>query len=295
MLLFDKESLPNKYESCMMVSRKVNFLKKLYYKYEMEADFDPPVWNHYVNLRCIPAVSSCQQIYGSRVQIDDADYISRKVDGQGNVVISCRMQDFHSHFHMISEGTAFVDVNALEKELLDPCYEYFTDYTWPDEGLRRFFAEKCEPLFEADGTVWDKVMGMMHLLYESFSYEAGVTSVSTTAAEAFILGRGVCQDYAHILITLCRMKKIPARYVAGFLDGEGATHAWIEIYDNGFWYGFDPTHDRTITDNYIKVAHGRDACDCPMERGVFRGLTTQSNRVKVVVTEHVPKDEGEKH
>lgn len=279
----------------MMVSRKVNFLKKLYYRYEMEADFDPAVWDHYVNLRCVPAVNSCQQIYGSRVRIDDADYVSRKVDGQGNAVISCRMQDFHSRFHMVSEGVAFVDVNALEKEPPDPCYEYFTDYTRPDERLRCFFDEKCRPLFSEKATVWEEVREMMHLLYESFSYEAGVTSVSTTSAEAFALGRGVCQDYAHILMTLCRMQKIPARYVAGFLDGEGATHAWIEIYDNGYWYGFDPTHDRTITDNYIKVAHGRDACDCPMERGVFRGLTTQNNRVKVVVTEHVQRDEGERH
>lgn len=270
-------------------------MKKLYYRYEMGAEFAPAVWNHYVNLRCVPAVNSCQQVYGSRVQIDEADFVSRKRDGQGNILISCRLQDFHTHFNMISEGIAFVDVNALEMEPLDPCYEFFTDYTRPDDRLRCFFEETCKPLFEGCHTAWDMVSCMMHALYKSFSYEAGVTSVFTTAAEAFALGKGVCQDYAQILITLCRMKQIPARYVAGFLDGEGATHAWIEIYDGGYWYGFDPTHNRTITDYYIKVAHGRDACDCPMERGVFRGLTTQTNWVKVVVTEHVHKDEGEKH
>lgn len=270
-------------------------MKKLYYRYEMEAEFVPAIRDHYVNLRCVPAVNSCQQIYGSRVQIEDADFISRKMDGQGNMLVSCRIQDYHTRFQMISEGIAFVDVNALEQTTPDPCYEYFTAYTRPDENLRVFFAGKCEPLFKEGSTVWENVQAMMHELFEAFAYEAGVTSVSTTAAEAFALGRGVCQDYAHILIALCRMKKIPARYVAGFLDGEGATHAWVEIYDSGYWYGFDPTHDRTVTDYYIKVAHGRDACDCPMERGVFRGLTTQTGRVKVVVTEHVYRDEGERY
>ena len=270
-------------------------MKKLYYRYEMEAEFTPAIWNHYVNLRCVPAVNSCQQVYGSRVEIDDADFISRKKDGQGNILVSCRLQDFHSHFRMVSEGIAFVDVNSVETEKPDPCYEFFTEYTRPDENLWSFYREKCEPLFADCRPGWEAVKAMMHALYEAFTYEAGVTSVSTTAAEAFALGKGVCQDYAHILLTLCRMKKIPARYTAGFLNGEGATHAWIEIYDGGYWYGFDPTHDRTITDYYIKVAHGRDACDCPMERGVFRGLTTQSNRVKVIVTEHVHGGEGERY
>lgn len=270
-------------------------MNKLYYRYELETDFVPAVWDHYVNLRCIPAANACQQVYGSRVQIENADFVSRKKDGQGNTLVSCRLQGFHEKFRMISEGIAFVDVNALEPEVPDPCYEYFTDYTGPDEKLEYFLKEKCEPHFKGCSTIWEKVRCMMHVLFEHFTYEAGVTSVSTTASEAFALGRGVCQDYAQILITLCRMEKIPARYVAGFLDGEGATHAWIEIYDSGYWYGFDPTHDRTITNYYIKVAHGRDACDCPMERGVFRGLTTQTNRVKVVVTEHVHKDEGERY
>lgn len=261
-------------------------MNKLYYRYEMGAEFDPAVKDHFVNLRCVPMTNAIQQVYGSQVQIEDADYVCQKTDGQGNQLTSCRIQALHTRFSMISQGIVFVDVNALEKEALEPCYGYFTDYTRPDDGLRSFFEESCRPVLAQGGTVWEQVREMMHVLYQHFSYEAGITSVSTTAAEAFSLGKGVCQDYAQILITLCRMQGVFARYVSGFMTGEGATHAWVEIYDNGYWYGFDPTHDRTITNYYIKVAHGRDSADCPMERGVFRGRTSQKNWVKVLVQEH---------
>ena len=170
-------------------------------------------------------------------------------------------------------------------------YRYPSEFTQCGPQIQAY----ADRMSNLEGTNLERAIQVMHQLYEHFQYKSGVTDIHTTAEEAMRLGQGVCQDYAHILMTLCRMQKIPARYVAGFLDGEGATHAWIEIYDNGYWYGFDPTHDRTITDNYIKVAHGRDACDCPMERGVFRGLTTQNNRVKVVVTENVPRDDRERH
>lgn len=261
-------------------------MKKLYYKYEMGADFIPAIWDHYVNLRCIPVTNSIQQVYGSKVQIEAADYITRKIDGEGNIMVSCRLQVPHTRFSLVSEGIAFVDVNALEQESWNPLYSYFTRLTEPDEKMRHFFEGDCRLLWKENTSDWEKVQCMMHKLFGAFTYESEVTSVSTTAAEAFSLGKGVCQDYAQILITLCRMEGIAARYVSGFMAGEGATHAWVEIFENGYWYGFDPTHDRTVTDCYIKVAHGRDSGDCPMERGIFRGLTSQTGWVKVVVTEH---------
>ena len=67
------------------------------------------------------------------------------------------------------------------------------------------------------------------------------------------LGKGVCQDYSHILIALCRKYKIPARYVVGMIIGEGATHAWVEVYYDGCWYGLDPTHNKEVDDYFIKI------------------------------------------
>ena len=104
-----------------------------------------------------------------------------------------------------------------------------------------------------------------------------------TAGEAFALGCGVCQDYAHILIALCRAKGIAARYVAGMIFGEGATHAWVEIYDNGIWHGLDPTQNKRIDDGYIKLAQGRDSRDCQLNRGVFCGTAIQQQNIYVTL------------
>ncbi|MGM9649705.1 MAG: transglutaminase family protein, partial [Butyricicoccaceae bacterium] len=113
----------------------------------------------------------------------------------------------------------------------------------------------------------------------------GATSVSTTAEDAAALGKGVCQDYAHMMIALCRMDHIPARYVAGYLVGEGETHAWLEIYDGARWVGMDPTHNRMVGDQYISIIFGRDYNDCILDKGFFR--STQNKPVLQTQQVHV--------
>lgn len=269
-------------------------MKKLYYRYEIRAEYTHAVSSHYMHLRCIPICNSIQQIYGKNVTVTPSDSLTEKKDGQGNILLSCRIDGLHTDCSVISEGIAFVDVNAMEREILNPYYRYFTDHTRPDQAMEDFFRAECVPLFSGKQTDWERVHVLMHELYSRFSYVSGITAVETSASEAFALGKGVCQDYAQCLIALCRLADIPARYAAGFLLGEGATHAWVEIFDSGYWYGFDPTHNRVISDDYIKVAHGRDALDCPLEKGVFYGSCGQCQTIRVFVKEYVPAKVREK-
>jgi transglutaminase-like putative cysteine protease len=110
----------------------------------------------------------------------------------------------------------------------------------------------------------------------NMAYTKGVTDVFTTATVAFAQGRGVCQDFAHIAISLARSAGLPARYVSGHLIGESATHAWVEflIHERGAApaaLSLDPTY-RTATDfRYVVVAVGRDYDDVPTTSGVFTG------------------------
>ncbi|MCD8104228.1 MAG: transglutaminase family protein [Lachnospiraceae bacterium] len=131
----------------------------------------------------------------------------------------------------------------------------------------------------------DFAVTMMHTLYENFSYVKGVTDVHTTAEEAMALGKGVCQDYAHILLSLCRIYKIPCRYVVGMLIGEGLSHAWVEVCDSGYWYALDPTNNLIVDDAHIKISSGRDYHDCIVSQGVFVGRTKQTQTVAVRVKE----------
>ena len=87
------------------------------------------------------------------------------------------------------------------------------------------------------------------------------------------------------MIALCRQRGIPARYVNGFLTGEGETHAWVEIFDGYNWLGFDPTHGRCISDGYVKLAHGRDVRDCSVSRGLYTGQAAQQTTIHVTLQE----------
>ena len=121
---------------------------------------------------------------------------------------------------------------------------------------------------------------------EAFTYTPGSTTIKTTAEEALAQGKGVCQDYAHVMLAVCRNLGLASRYIAGMLGGEGATHAWVEIYHEGRWVGLDPTHNRLIDDNYITIAHGRDYRDCMLDIGIFSGANvTQTQWVNVSVHE----------
>ena len=94
----------------------------------------------------------------------------------------------------------------------------------------------------------------------------------------------MCQDYAHILLALCRREGLTARYVAGTIPGEGETHAWIEVWHEGRWKGFDPTNDRETDESYLTFAVGRDAEDCSLSRGVFIGAGNQNQYIRCEMT-----------
>ena len=104
------------------------------------------------------------------------------------------------------------------------------------------------------------------------------SNVCATAEQALAKRKGVCQDYAHVMLSVCRHVGLTARYIAGLLGGEGATHAWVEVYQDGRWVGLDPTHNRLVDDNYITIAHGRDYRDCMLDIGIFSGYNVQQSQ-----------------
>jgi transglutaminase-like putative cysteine protease len=116
------------------------------------------------------------------------------------------------------------------------------------------------------------------MVFEHMAFTRGVTNVRTTAAEAFALGRGVCQDYAHVMLALCRLCGLAARYVSGHLLGEGGSHAWVEVIlpaadgaGDVVAVALDPTHACRAGLDYLTVAVGRDYADVAPTSGTFRG------------------------
>ncbi|MEO6714202.1 MAG: transglutaminase family protein, partial [Mycobacteriales bacterium] len=112
----------------------------------------------------------------------------------------------------------------------------------------------------------------------AIAYEYGPTSVSTTAAEAYAGGRGVCQDHAHVMLAICRAAGVPARYVSGHLLGEGGSHAWVEVVvrdgDRARAIAFDPCNGCRAGAGYITVATGRDYAHVAPTSGSYQGEAT---------------------
>ena len=139
------------------------------------------------------------------------------------------------------------------------------------------------------------VRDMTEMVYREFAYRAGVTDVTTSIEYVVHARQGVCQDFAHILIGLCRALDIPARYVSGYVfgshahppnRGDGASHAWVEAFTPTHgWRGFDPTNNLMANDHYIKIAIGRDYRDVAPTRGTYRGAATEHMTVEVATRE----------
>lgn len=161
-----------------------------------------------------------------------------------------------------------------------------TALTAPDEAIVAFA--------DAAACAADAPLGRLHALqtriFETFAFDADPTNTGTSAAQAFTLRRGVCQDYAHVFIASARHLGIPARYIGGhFLRNDGATiqeagHAWAEAFvpDLG-WVGFDPTNGICTTDAHIRVAVGLDYLGAAPIRGTRTGGSGETLAVTVEV------------
>ncbi|HSB13486.1 MAG TPA: alpha-E domain-containing protein [Bryobacteraceae bacterium] len=139
---------------------------------------------------------------------------------------------------------------------------------------------------------------ILHHVHAALRYERGRTHVGTPASEAMALGSGVCQDYTHVMLAICRLAGLPARYVSGLLPGEGQMHAWVEVLLPGTvqkpptWVGYDPTHQRRCDERYITVAVGRDYQDIAPTSGYYEGEAKNQLEmaVSVVLESHGPAD-----
>ena len=141
-------------------------------------------------------------------------------------------------------------------------------------------------------SVFTAVQQLNTYVYNNFNYIKGITTVETTLDEIWDLKAGVCQDFAHILLVMLRILCIPARYVSGYvcphdssLRGEGATHAWVEVYIPFYgWLGIDPTNNCVVNDLHVRLAIGRSFNDCSPVKGTYKGTAKQTLEVGVSVS-----------
>lgn len=258
-------------------------MKRYLYNYQTILRFETPVSRHFFHLRCMPCENACQRVETADFFLQPTDFLSHGTDVWGNRIQYGGRMDAHDAFVFVSSGVVCLEPYAVQTDAMDREVFLAQSQFTPVSAPMRAFVAQADPGPEA--ATLSRGMALMDAIYSHMTYVPGSTGHDTTALQAFDQRAGVCQDYAHLLIALCRCAGIPARYVNGFLLGEGATHAWVEVLDGDRWRGLDPTHNQLIEYGFIKLSHGRDVADCPVSRGVFPELTNQQNEIRVIVAE----------
>lgn len=241
--------------------------------------------NHNFSFSFLPRDTARQQVTELEVSIPGCPaYRESRTAFDGRKLYGCIRQP-HDRFEIQVRGKVTTGLDIYEERIdsRTPDLGVFraqSALTMPGEAIRCFHTSLAPT-----GADYDKVLQIMRGLHRRLRYQPGATTAHEPAEAALALGAGVCQDYAHILLSLLRLEGIPARYVTGMVPGEGASHAWVEALCGSYWYGFDPTNNYLVDDRYIRAGCGRDSSDCAVIRGTFCGLAAQQQRELVIVQE----------
>lgn len=252
------------------------------YNYMTAVHFGNTIRRHALLLRCQPAVNAAQRIVEEHVVIPDTFRLRRCHDVFGNRMLVGGTEQPHSSLQYVSMGIVEHLELPLPPDGMETLCRYPSPLTVPNADMAQF----AHDAVNGSSSVADQALSLCHAVHQRMDYQKNVTSPSSSALDAFTTHTGVCQDYAHLMIALCRLCGIPARYVCGFLCGLfGETHAWVEVFDGSHWIGFDPTNGVPATHGYVKLAHGRDAADCSVSRGVVINGGTQMTLINVNLEE----------
>lgn len=247
-------------------------MKQLNFTFSTKLTFDNYVHDHTFALRCIPPESATQHILSCELEISPFVSTNQTVDAFGNHVVSGYLKKEHRFLDFEIKGCAQID-STQEKTDFMPCYAYQSKYTVPDAALKQFYETAKETCSSSDPL--ERTAYFSEKLAEQMRYEKNITTTKTTAAEAFALKKGVCQDFTHIILSVLRMDHIPCRYIAGLACCDGETHSWLEVWTGNCWRGYDPTNTCAVNDDYLVLSQGRDFGDCAIDRGVMFGAYTK--------------------
>jgi transglutaminase-like putative cysteine protease len=271
--------------------------------------YSHPVWQSMMEVRMHPRSEGNQRCFIFQLSVNPRARIFAHTDARGNLVHHFDLPQRHRQLTIISDALVNLDAPQTIPETMD--YAAWNDLDqliekkdyW-DMLMPSHFARTSPELqelaeeigvIERDGRsplafLQDVASGV----YRSFSYVKKSTAVNSPIEHALKSRQGVCQDFAHIMITLVRNANIPCRYVSGYLyhsaensdrSSDGATHAWVEAVLPGLgWVGFDPTNNIIVGERHIRTAVGRDYADVPPTMGTMKGKAETELQVRVRVT-----------
>jgi transglutaminase-like putative cysteine protease len=289
----------------------------LHIVHETVYDYAPPVKTaqHMAHLR--PRDDGQQQVLSHHLNVTPAPVqLTEATDVYGNTRSFFNLAGAHDALTIVADSVVFTrdahePVASLAWEVVRERMRYHRSAAWDPASEFVFaspyvprderFVAYARPSFTAGRPLWEAARELMTRIHDDFTYEADATDVSTPALEALEMRKGVCQDFAHVMLGCLRSMGLPARYVSGYLltqpppgkprlVGSDASHAWVSVYlpaedpSAGAWADLDPTNDRMPGDDYVRLATGRDYADVSPIRGVIHGGAHHTLRVAVTVS-----------
>ena len=229
----------------------------LRFEYKSVSRFSPSVKEHAFLLRSKPFVSDNQRIIDFGLEVKGCPKLSEQIDSFGNTIFFGGVKEEHDEFCVLSHG-------IVETSYCQHVAPYNQNVNTPNPVFLY-----PSPLVILDDEINDFASGFR------------ASSVETTVKNlcAAVNGKIAYQSDTTDVLT----DSLPARYVAGYVRGLRLSHAWTEVYYNGCWHGYDATENNCQLEHYIKIAHGRDASDCPLNRGIFTGTAVENNEIEINV------------
>ena len=241
------------------------------------------------------------------------DEMTYRTDFFGNTLLFISIYKEHSRLEIISDSLIDIEnrqnaekaihsyarwvdsqANAMPRtELYSDVIQYtLRSFYIPYSESIKNFALDC---FPEDATLWSGCQALMKKIFTSIEFKPGFTTVNTPVEEILLSRKGVCQDFAHLMIACLRNMGLPARYVSGYIEtfpppgkeklvGSDASHAWVAVYFPEIgWVEFDPTNNLLPSSHHITVAFGRDYFDVAPIKGIIFSSGKQNIEVKVDV------------
>lgn len=269
---------------------------KLQISHRTQYHYASPVRESFNEVRLRPVSNEHQRCESFVLKVLPATRLRHYDDFFANCVHHFEIPESHSALSIEADSTVVTNrANWLEPAAapfplarvaecarMERCFDYLQPSTYVDLGPEVWRLALDVIGDRAD--VWQAAQALMRWVHGNLAYVPRSTTAYTRMSEALGRRTGVCQDFAHVLIGLCRAVQIPALYVSGYFHTPGAeaSHAWAEVFlpEIG-WRALDPTHDSQPDERYVKVAVGRDYADVPPTRGHYKG--TQDRRMEVDV------------
>jgi transglutaminase-like putative cysteine protease len=253
-------------------------------------EYDRPVKESANEIRIYPYQSPDQETLSHEIKISTDPEVHLITDYWGNRTGSFNILDTHRELTIESKLVIRILATTLPSEARDHTVATLSEdvkRSFQLIELSRLGTIEYLPELQAlqatiPGTTHqliDIIQQINEFIYKEFKYIKGITTVESTVPEILTIRSGVCQDFAHVMLDLLRLHSIPCRYVSGYicpnkngLRGEGATHAWVEVWVPGHgWAGIDPTNNIWVAGQHVKLAVGRNFSECTPVRGTFKG------------------------